>query len=74
MSSLVSQENKELLWSLLAEEGLFDGIPENVTPEEIKHVFERILKNLLGNHSIPSRCQVERITPSKAYRNRGGGL
>ena len=46
MSSLISQENKELLWSLLAEEGLFDGIPENVTPEEIKHVFERILKNL----------------------------
>ncbi len=46
MSSLVSQENKELLWSLLSEEGLFDGIPENVTPEEIKHVFERILKNL----------------------------
>jgi len=46
MSSLVSQENKELLWSLLAEEGLFDSIPENVTPEEIKHVFERILKNL----------------------------
>jgi hypothetical protein len=46
MSSLVSQENKELLWSLLAEEGLFDGIPENVTPEEIKLVFERILKNL----------------------------
>lgn len=46
MSSLISQENKELLWSLLSEEGLFDGIPENVTPEEIKHVFERILKNL----------------------------
>ena len=52
MSSLVSQENKELLWSLLAEEGLFDGIPENVTPEEIKHVFERILKNLSA--TIPS--------------------
>ena len=46
MSSLVSQENKELLWALLSEEGLFDGIPENVSPEEIKHVFERILKNL----------------------------
>jgi hypothetical protein len=46
MSSLISQENKELLWSLLSEEGLFDGIPENVTPEEVKHVFERILKNL----------------------------
>jgi len=52
MSSLVSQENKELLWSLLAEEGLFDGIPDNVTPEEIKHVFERILKNLSA--TIPS--------------------
>jgi hypothetical protein len=46
MSSLVSQENKELLWALLSEEGLFDGIPENVSPDEIKHVFERILKNL----------------------------
>jgi len=52
MSSLVSQENKELLWSLLSEEGLFDGIPDNVTPEEIKHVFERILKNLSA--TIPS--------------------
>ena len=52
MSSLVSQENKERLWSLLAEEGLFDGIPENVTPEEIKLVFERILKNLSA--TIPS--------------------
>jgi len=52
MSSLISQENKELLWSLLAEEGLFDGIPENVTPEEIKHVFERILKNL--SSTIPT--------------------
>jgi hypothetical protein len=52
MSSLVSQENKELLWSLFAEEGLFDGLPENVTPEEIKHVFERILKHLSA--TIPS--------------------
>jgi hypothetical protein len=52
MSSLVSQENKELLWGLLSEEGLFDGIPENVSPEEIKHVFERILKNLSA--TIPS--------------------
>jgi hypothetical protein len=52
MSSLISQENKELLWGLLSEEGLFDGIPENVTPEEIKHVFERILKNLSA--TIPS--------------------
>ena len=52
MSSLVSQENKELLWGLLSEEGLFDGMPENVTLEEVKHVFERILKNLSA--TIPS--------------------
>jgi len=52
MSSLISQETKELLWGLLSEEGLFDGIPENVTPEEVKHVFERILKNLSA--TIPS--------------------
>ena len=52
MSSLISQENKELLWALLSEEGLFDGIPENVTPEDVKHVFERILKNLSA--TIPS--------------------
>lgn len=49
MSSLISQENKELLWGILAEEGIFDGIPANVTPPEVKHVFEQILKNLSAN-------------------------
>lgn len=49
MSSLVSQENKELLWGILAEEGIFDTIPANVTPQEVKHVFEQILKNLSAN-------------------------
>lgn len=49
MSSLNSQENKELLWGILAEEGIFDGIPANVTPQEVKHVFEQILKNLSAN-------------------------
>jgi len=49
MSSLISQENKELLWGILAEEGIFDGIPTNVTPQEVKHVFEQILKNLSAN-------------------------
>ncbi len=49
MSSLISQENKELLWGILAEEGIFDGIPANVTPQEVKHVFEQILKNLSAN-------------------------
>jgi hypothetical protein len=49
MSSIISQENKELLWGILAEEGIFDGIPANVTPQEVKHVFEQILKNLSAN-------------------------
>ena len=49
MSYLISQENKKLLWEILAEEGIFDGIPNNVTPEEVKHVFEKILKNLSTN-------------------------
>jgi hypothetical protein len=49
MSSLISQENKELLWGILAEEGIFDGIPANVTPQEVKHVFEQILRNLSAN-------------------------
>ena len=67
MTSLVSQENKELLWSLLAEEGLFDGIPENVTPEEIKHVFERILKNLSA--TIPSLHAAKLKELHQAKRN-----
>ena len=52
MSSLISQENKELLWGILAEEGIFDTIPSSVSPQEVKHVFEQILKNLSAN--IPS--------------------
>jgi hypothetical protein len=67
MSSLVSQENKELLWSLLSEEGLFDDIPENVTPEEIKHVFERILKNLSA--TIPSLHAAKLKELHQAKRN-----
>ena len=49
MSSLVSHQNKEFLWGILAEEGIFDSIPTNVNPEDIKCVFERILKNLSEN-------------------------
>ena len=49
MSSLISQENKELLWGILAEEGIFDTIPSSVSPQEVKHVFEQILKNLSAN-------------------------
>ena len=49
MSSLVTQQNKELLWGVLAEEGIFDNVPTSVTPQEIKHVFEQILRNLSTN-------------------------
>jgi hypothetical protein len=49
MSSLVSHQNKEFLWGILAEEGVFDGIPANVSPDDIKRVFEQILKNLSAN-------------------------
>jgi hypothetical protein len=49
MSSLISQENNELLWGIMSEEGIFDGIPTNVTPQEVKHVFEQILRNLSAN-------------------------
>ena len=52
MSSLESQENKQLLWGILAEEGIFDTVPETVSTEEVKHVFERIIRNLSA--SIPA--------------------
>jgi len=52
MSSLESQENKQLLWGILAEEGIFDTVPESVTTDEVKHVFERIIRNLSA--SIPT--------------------
>ena len=49
MSSLVTQQNKELLWGVLAEEGIFDNVPSSVTPQEIKYVFEQILRNISTN-------------------------
>jgi hypothetical protein len=52
MSSLESQENKQLLWGILAEEGIFDTVPAAVTADEVKHVFERIIRNLSA--SIPA--------------------
>jgi hypothetical protein len=51
MSSLESQENKQLLWGILAEEGIFDTVPDTVSTDEVKHVFERIIRNLSA--SIP---------------------
>ena len=52
MSYLESQENKQLLWGILDEEGIFDSVPESVGPEEVKHVFERIIRNISA--SIPA--------------------
>ena len=52
MSSLESQENKQLLWGILAEEGIFDTVPDTVTTDEVKHIFERIIRNLSA--SIPA--------------------
>jgi len=52
MSSLESQENKQLLWGILAEEGIFDTVPAAVTADEVKHVFERIIRNISA--SIPA--------------------
>ena len=52
MLSLESQENKQLLWGILAEEGIFDTVPDTVTTDEVKHVFERIIRNLSA--SIPA--------------------
>ena len=52
MSSLESQENKQLLWGILAEEGIFNTVPESVSTDEVKHIFERILRNLSA--SIPA--------------------
>lgn len=49
MSSLISQKNKELLWGILTEEGIFDNVPSSVTPQEVKQLFEQILKNLSDN-------------------------
>jgi hypothetical protein len=45
-SSIETQENKQLLWGILMEEGIFDMIPRNVSPNDIQRIFEGVLKNL----------------------------
>jgi hypothetical protein len=45
-SSIETQENKQLLWGILMEEGIFDMIPRNVSPNDIQRLFEGALKNL----------------------------
>ena len=43
---LESTENKQLLWGVLMEEGIFDTIPKNVTLPEVQRVFETTLHNI----------------------------
>lgn len=45
-SSIETQENKQLLWGILMEEGVFDTIPRNVSQADVQRIFEGTLKNL----------------------------
>lgn len=65
MSYLISQENKKLLWEILAEEGIFDGVPNNVTPEEVKYIFEKILKNLSANVPALHTAKLKELNHAK---------
>lgn len=46
MSSLESTENKQLLWGVLMEEGIFESIPGSIPIENLQRVFETTLHNL----------------------------
>jgi hypothetical protein len=43
---LESTENKQLLWGVLMEEGIFDTIPKNVSLPEVQRVFESTLHKI----------------------------
>lgn len=57
-SSIETQENKQLLWGILMEEGIFDMIPRNVSPNDIQRLFEGTLKNL-SNTAPPNLPLIE---------------
>ena len=57
-SSIETQENKQLLWGILMEEGIFDMIPRNVSPNDIQRLFEGALKNL-SNTAPPNLPLIE---------------
>jgi len=56
--SLGTKENKQLLWGLLMEEGIFDTIPRDVSLPEVQSVFEATLYNL-SNTSSPNASLIE---------------
>jgi hypothetical protein len=49
IQSLGTTENKQLLWGILMEEGIFDTIPRNIPLKEVQRVFESTLRNLSSN-------------------------
>ena len=57
-SSLGTTENKQLLWGLLMEEGIFDTIPRNIPIKEVQRVFESTLRNL-SNNAPPTTALIE---------------
>ena len=57
-SSLGTTENKQLLWGILMEEGIFDTIPRNIPLKEVQRVFESTLRNL-SNNAPPTTALIE---------------
>ena len=57
-SSLGTTENKQLLWGILMEEGIFDTIPRNIPLKEVQRVFESTLR-ILSNNAPPTTALIE---------------
>ena len=50
MNNIKSSKNKETLWNLLYQNNIFDNIP-NQNIEDIKHIFESTINNILENNT-----------------------
>ena len=50
MNNINSSKNKETLWNLLYQNNIFDNIP-NQNIEDIKHIFESTINNILENNT-----------------------
>jgi hypothetical protein len=58
IQSLGTTENKQLLWGILMEEGIFDTIPRNIPLKEVQRVFESTLR-ILSNNAPPTTALIE---------------
>ena len=58
IQSLGTTENKQLLWGILMEEGIFDTIPRNIPIKEVQRVFESTLR-ILSNNAPPTTALIE---------------